>query len=232
MYEDYIHILMRTPLGDNQVVLLPIKIFNKMIKSVKKEISMDILEEVLRKHLKSHIVVARDQLTDKDKMTIFKEFDEAIEKQLFKLEGKDGEELSTEIQGHDSIGRVPHSGDDSKPSEPQTSRFRIKAYDDWTKYTKEELRKLHREKEPTEVAGSARQTELQEPFDLRKFIIFALENAKVELPNKEQINKYVLVSKAELEKWFKWMEEPYFDDEMINERNKDKEKYLKEDKLK
>lgn len=32
MYDDHIHILMRTPLGNNQVVYLPIKIFNKMIK--------------------------------------------------------------------------------------------------------------------------------------------------------------------------------------------------------
>ena len=44
-------------------------------------------EEVLREHLKSHIVVAREQLTDKDKLTIFREFDEAIQKQLEKLEG-------------------------------------------------------------------------------------------------------------------------------------------------
>jgi len=53
--------------------------------------SINEIKEVLREHLKSHIVVARDQLTNKDKMTIFKEFDEAIEKQLEKLEGKDAD---------------------------------------------------------------------------------------------------------------------------------------------
>lgn len=48
---------------------------------------VDTYEEIMRKHLKSHIVVAREQLTDKDKLTIFREFDEAIQKQLEKLEG-------------------------------------------------------------------------------------------------------------------------------------------------
>ena len=44
------------------------------------------LEDVLRDHLKSHIVVARDQLTNKDKIIIFREFDKAIEDQLKKLD--------------------------------------------------------------------------------------------------------------------------------------------------
>ena len=44
------------------------------------------LEIVLQDHLKSHLVVAREQLTDKDKLTIFREFDEAIQKQLEKLD--------------------------------------------------------------------------------------------------------------------------------------------------
>lgn len=47
------------------------------------------IKEVLWKHLKSHIVVAREQLTDKDKLTIFREFDEAIQKQLDKLDKKE-----------------------------------------------------------------------------------------------------------------------------------------------
>lgn len=46
------------------------------------------LEEVLQDHLKSHIVVARDQLTNKDKIIIFREFDKAIEDQLKKLDSK------------------------------------------------------------------------------------------------------------------------------------------------
>jgi len=87
--------------------------------------------EVLQDHLKSHIVVAREQLTDKDKLTIFREFDEAIEKQLDKLEGKDGEK-SVEQNIREGVPPVIESQGDvrhlravenqsltnSKPSEP------------------------------------------------------------------------------------------------------------------
>lgn len=68
--------------------------------------------EVLRDHLKSHIVVAREQLTDKDKMTIFKEFDNAIEDQLKKLEG-DSNWNPTLGDGIPSDARFPAT--DSKP---------------------------------------------------------------------------------------------------------------------
>jgi hypothetical protein len=37
------------------------------------------------------------------------------------------------------------------------------------------------------------------------------------------------IDKEDLEKWFKWMEEPYFDHQMVDERNKDKKKYLAEE---
>ena len=40
----------------------------------------------MRDHLESHKVVAREQLTDKDKIIIFKEFDDAIIRQLEKLD--------------------------------------------------------------------------------------------------------------------------------------------------
>lgn len=52
--------------------------------------------EVLQEHLKSHIRVAKDQLTDKDRMTIFREFDKDIENQLKKFDDKDGEKEPTE----------------------------------------------------------------------------------------------------------------------------------------
>lgn len=39
----------------------------------------------------------------------------------------------------------------------------------------------------------------------------------------------ILVAREELVKWFGWMSEPYFNDKMIDERNKDKEKYLSEE---
>lgn len=44
-------------------------------------------EDVLQDHLNSHIKVAREQLTDKNQMSILKEFDNAIERQLKKLSG-------------------------------------------------------------------------------------------------------------------------------------------------
>lgn len=52
------------------------------------------------------------------------------------------------------------------------------------------------------------------PFDLRKFIEFALENAKVDLPNKGQINEYIFVTKDDLEKYRKVLY-----NELTNERS-------------
>ena len=102
---------------------------------------VDTYEEIMRKHLKSHIVVAREQLTDKDKLTIFREFDEAIQKQLENLDQKDGEKLRIEnVSGQADLNR-PKSGDDSKPSKKsgrKTFEQKIKERD-----------KRLKEKEPT-----------------------------------------------------------------------------------
>ena len=54
------------------------------------------LEKVLRDHFESHKKVARDQLTDKASMDIFKEFDEAIVNQLEKLDGSKTEKKEAE----------------------------------------------------------------------------------------------------------------------------------------
>lgn len=74
-----------------------------------------------------------------------------------------------------------------------------------------------------DVAGSARQTDYFEKMDIN-IIKTKIEKFEKDYPMLK------VVEKAVLKKWFKWMEEPYFDDQMINERDKDKEKYLKEEK--
>lgn len=68
-------------------------------------------ETILKDHLKAHIKVSRDQIGNVDQMTVFVDFDEAMEKQLAKLDGgKTVEDISVFEKG------TPQQTDSKPPS--------------------------------------------------------------------------------------------------------------------